>query len=201
MTIWDRWLCLAVLACGSPAAFAQTVTELSLADVNFQWRPAHGTSRMCGFTILGNHESHKDPRVEWDLNMDILVSGDDRVAGVAAGTFDVVKKQRRPRQPITAISFLVEGDNEPIPVRLVGQPNADNGVRGSMDYERSAALFSAISEEHWLTITLTYADATTDVLKSHGFRDSRKFGGGKNSYLNECLRGLTPRIVNPRPAS
>ncbi|HZZ17046.1 MAG TPA: hypothetical protein VFE08_13920 [Candidatus Sulfotelmatobacter sp.] len=200
----DRWLWLAALACGSPGALAQTITELNMGDVYFRYRPApripvQPSSRACGFMILGNHESRKEPRVEWDLNIDMLVSRNDRVAGVSAGTFNVVNKQRQPRQPVTAISFIVEGDSEAIPVHLVGPPNADNGVRGVLDFERSAALFWAFAQEHRITITLTYADATTDVLKARGYRDSRVLGGGKNSPFYECMRGVTPPVVNPRP--
>jgi len=104
----------------------------------------------------------------------------------------VVKKQRRPRQPISGIVFTLEDDKNPIPVQLVGLPNKDNGVHGLLDLGRSAALFEALSNEKRITITLTYLDGTTDILKARGFRDMRKFGRGKNSYLNECLRGLTP---------
>jgi hypothetical protein len=154
---------------------------------------------MCGFAILGNHNSWKNPRVEWDLYIDMLVSGDKRISGVSAGTFDLVKKERHPRQPISGIVFTLEGDKDPIPVQLVGSPNRDNVVRGLVDFDRSAALFEAFSDEKRITITLTYLDGTADILKARGFRDNRKFGRGKNSYLNECLRGRTPMLVNPRP--
>ena len=184
-------LACALLLTSLPTS-SQTVTELGFGDTYFQWRPAEGNSKLCGFSILGNHQSWKNPHVEWDLNIDLLISGDKRVAGVSAGTFDVVKKQRRPRQPISGIVFTLEDDKNPIPVQLVGLPNKDNGVQGLLDLGRSAALFEALSNEKRITITLTYLDGTTDILKARGFRDMRKFGRGKNSYLNECLRGLTP---------
>ena len=91
-------LCALILV--SPTALSQTVTELTMDDVYFQFRPARpGVSLACGFAILGNHLSRKEPRVEWDLNIDMVINGADRIAGVAAGTFDVVNKPRVPRQP------------------------------------------------------------------------------------------------------
>lgn len=96
---------------------------------------------------------------------------------------------RIPVQPISH-SFIVEGDSDA----------ADNGVSGVLDFERSAALFWAFAQEHRITINLTYADATTDVLKARGYRDSRVLGAGKNSPFYECMRGVTPRVVNPQPA-
>ena len=48
--------------------------------------------------------SRKVPRPEWDINIDQIVAGNARVAGVSAGAFDVTSNDktimRNPRPPI-----------------------------------------------------------------------------------------------------
>jgi hypothetical protein len=180
-------------------ASAQNVIRLLQSDIYFQWRPMPKGSAMCGYNVLGNHLSHDNPKIEWDINIDEIVQGSDRAIGVSAGTFTVKDKTRIPRPPITELSFTTEDDPTPVDVRLLGTPNADYGIRGAMDFDRAAKLLHSISEDRQITATLKYGDGTSDILKFEGFRDNRKFGKGKNSPLEECLRGLTPRITNPRP--
>jgi hypothetical protein len=180
-------------------ASAQNVVKLLQSDIYFQWRPAPKGSAMCGYSVLGNHLSRDDPKIEWDINIDEIVQGSNRAIGVSAGTFTVEDKKRVPRPPITELSFTTQDDPNPVEARLIGSPNAYNGIRAALDLERGAALMHSISEDRWIVATLKYGDGTTDLLKFEGFRDNRKFGGGKNSPLEECLRGRTPRTTNPRP--
>lgn len=91
---------------------------------NIETRSKPSSRRLCGFAIRGNQHNRANPHVEWDFNIDEIVTPDRTVAGVSAGTFDVTDHRRKPRPAIT------------------------------------------------------------------GFRDRRKFGGGKNSYFNECMRGF-----------
>jgi hypothetical protein len=51
-------------------------------------------------------------------------------------------------------------------------------------------LFAEFQTEQPILISIQYADGTADQLEVRGFRDRRKFGGGKNSYFEECLRGF-----------
>jgi hypothetical protein len=180
-------------------ASAQNVVKLLQSDIYFQWRPAPKGSAMCGYSVLGNHLSRDNPKIEWDINIDEIVQGSSRAIGVSAGTFTVEDKKRVPRQPITELSFTTQDDPVPVEARLLGAPNAYNGIRAALDLDRGATLLHSISEDRWIAATLKYGDGTTDILKFEGFRDTRKFGGGKNSPLEECLRGRTPRITNPRP--
>jgi hypothetical protein len=180
-------------------ASAQNVVKLLQSDIYFQWRPAPKGSAMCGYSVLGNHLSRDEPKIEWDINIDEIVQGSNRAIGVSAGTFTVEDKKRVPRPPITELSFTTQDDPNPVEARLIGSPNAYNGIRAALDLERGAALMHSISEDRWIVATLKYGDGTTDLLKFEGFRDNRKFGGGKNSPLEECLRGRTPRTTNPRP--
>jgi hypothetical protein len=189
---------LAGLAFFMPAS-AQNVVKLLQSDIYFQWRPAPKGSAMCGYSVLGNHLSHDNPKTEWDINIDEIVQGSNRAIGVSAGTFTVEDKKRVPRPPITELSFTTQDDPNPVEARLIGSPNAYNGIRAALDLERGATLMRSISEDRWIVATLKYGDGTTDLLKFEGFRDNRKFGGGKNSPLEECLRGRTPRITDPRP--
>jgi len=175
-------------------ASAQNAVKLNMSDVYFQWKAMPKGSAMCGYSILGNHLSRDNPKIEWDINIDEIVQGSNRVVGVSAGTFTVKDKTRTPRAPITELSFTTEDDREPFDVRLIGAPNADNGVRGVLDLDRAPKLFNAMSDNRQMIATIKYGDGTSDLVTFAGFRDNRKFGRGKNSPFEECLRGLTPRI-------
>jgi hypothetical protein len=67
------------------------------------------SSRRTGFSIRGKRHSRANPRVEWDLNIDELMAGTTRIAGISAGTFDVVGHERKPRSPIVELNFLITG--------------------------------------------------------------------------------------------
>ncbi len=195
-----------ILALAPAIVAAQNPVLLSSDDIYLTTRltkrasgapPSEGMTsaptRLCGFQIRGNHRSRANPRVEWDMNIDEIDSGPDRVVGVTAGVFDVVGHQRKARPPIVDFSFSIEGDPQTIPARIVGTPNADNGITAVLETVPARQLFSAFSDDtHILTITLKYADSSTDVLQIRGYHDQRKFGGGKNSMFNECLRGRMP---------
>jgi hypothetical protein len=174
-------------------ASAQTLVKLNMSDIYFQWKPMPKGSAMCGYSILGNHVSRDNPKIEWDINIDEIVQGDNRAIGVSAGTFTVQDKKRTPRPPITEISFTTQDDPVPVEARLLGT-NAYNGIRAALDLDRGAKLIHSISEDRQIVATLKYGDGTSDVLQFEGFRDTRKFGGGKNSPFDECLRGLTPHV-------
>jgi hypothetical protein len=180
-------------------ASAQNVVKLMMSDVNFSWKRMPNGTAMCGYMILGNHLSHDNPKIEWDINIDEIVQGTTRVVGVSAGTFTVNDKSRTPRSPITELSFTTEDDPTPVAVRFIGGPNSDNGVRGFLELESAMKLLKAISDERDTTANVKYDDGTSEVLQFGGYVDRRKFGGGKNSRFEECLRGRTPRIANPRP--
>ncbi len=175
----------------SPAS-AQNVVKLLQSDIYFQWKPAPKGSAMCGYSVLGNHLSHDNPKTEWDINIDEIVQGNNRAIGVSAGTFTVQDKKRSPRPAITELSFTTQDDPAPVEARLLGAPNSFNGIRAALDFDRGAKLLHSISEDRQIAATLKYGDGTIDVLKFEGFRDRRKFGGGKNSPFEECLRGRLP---------
>lgn len=185
---------------------AQTLVRLDSDDVLFQFQglateSSHtGTNpgrfskpsskRLCGFAIRGNHSSRANPHVEWDLNIDQVVTPDGAFGGVSAGTFDVADHKRNPRPAITQLSFTVTGVAEPIVAEIRGVPNADNGIVALLQPEPASHLFAEFQTERPIVISLQYADRSTDQLEVRGFRDRRKFGGGKNSYFSECLRGF-----------
>jgi hypothetical protein len=185
---------------------AQTPTRLDGDDVYFQFAgvaqdSSHlgsriassskpSSNRLCGFSIRGNHRSRANPHVEWDLNIDEIVTPDRTVAGVSAGTFDVTDHKRKPRPPITQLSFALQGVADPIIAEIQGAPNADNGVVALLEPEPASRLFAEFQTMRPIVISLRYSDGSTDQLEVRGWRDNRKFGGGKNSYLNECLRGF-----------
>jgi hypothetical protein len=196
-----------ILTLAPAFADAQGPRMLEPDDVYFQYRPAHNFTRtgtnltrqapknavgLCGFSIRGNHHSRANPRVEWDLNIDELIEGTTRIAGISAGTFDVAGHGRKARSPIVELSFLIEGESQAIPARIVGSPNADNAIKAMLETEPANRLFTAFSDTQLVTISLKYADNTADVLQIRAWHDSRKFGRGKNSYFNQCLRGDTP---------
>jgi hypothetical protein len=169
---------------------------LSDGDVYFQYKPVTGGAGLCGFQIRGNHMSRKIPRPEWDINIDELVAGDKRIAGISAGAFEVTSNDRKiarnPRAPITVLNFAVDGDNQPITTKIVGEPNAANAVRAVLEAEPAMRLFVAFRTRKLITVSLTYQDGTADELQVRGWSDFRKFGGGQNNFFDECLRGLAP---------
>jgi hypothetical protein len=62
------WLLWLMCGLGPTLAAAQTPIRLQgLVDVYFQWRPMPKGSVMCGYAVLGNHMSHEDPKIEWDI--------------------------------------------------------------------------------------------------------------------------------------
>ena len=201
-------LSLFVLVLVSCVAEAQVPVVLNSDDVYFVFRPAvqsytstgsnieHQAPAspvgLCGFSIHGNHNSWSNPRVEWDLNIAELMAGTTRVAGISAGTFDVVGKVRKPRSPIVELGFLIKGESEAISAEIVGSPNADNGIKAMLDTAGASKLFTAFSDTKLVTISLKYADNTADLLQIRGWHDWRSTGGGKNSYFNACLRGYIP---------
>lgn len=196
----------------SPAlSSAQEITRLSGDDVMFQFAgvaedPAHmgskistatkaSSKRVCGFQIRGNHISGSKSHIEWDMNIDQIVTPERSIAGVSAGTFAVVDHKRTPRSPITDLSFTLEGAPAPIVAEVQGTPNADNGIVALLEAGPANRLFSEFQTMHPIIIALKYSDGTSERLEVRGFRDSRKFGGGKNSYFEECLRGF--RVTTP----
>ena len=184
-------LALAGLALGPALAIAQVPIRLSASDVYFQFRPAGSAVGLCGFNIRGNHNSWTNPRVEWDLNIDELMAGTTRVVGVSAGSFNVVGHDRKPRPAIVEMNFSIDGDSQTIPAQIMGAPNADNGIKAVLDTTQANKLFTAFSESHVVIISLKYADESADKLRIQGWR----FGSGKNSDFNQCLRGYTPSLA------
>ncbi len=192
------WLILLLAAVPSLARAADVITLND--DVYLQWSDANdrnGKSGVCGFMIIGNHLNRANPHVVWDINIDEVWQGDTRVAGYTAGTFDVVDGKRIPRAPITALTFGVEGQAEPVLTRLVGPPNADHGIKGIIELDRAKVLFDGFSEEKWITITLTYADSTSEILRTRGFHEP--YHGGRASPFNMCLLGKVPTGNFRRP--
>jgi hypothetical protein len=189
---------------------AQSPIPLGDDDIYFTWKLAqkpmigphgdstiHAPTELCGFQILGNHRNKENPRVEWDLNIDSIRSDSGWISGLAAGTFEVVGQDRKPRSPIIELSFSIKGDPQPILAKIEGAPTADNGVMASLEAEPAKRLFAALSDySSRVTIALKYKDDTSDVLEIRGYRYGAT--GGKNSVFNSCLRGYTP-IRRARP--
>ena len=188
-------------------SYAQTPFRLDTDDVYFEFSglprqdaPHLGTNistsskpasnRLCGFLIRGNHTSRKDPHVEWDFNIDQIITPDRVAAGVSAGSFDVSNHKRTPRAAITHLSFELQGVSEPIVAEIEGVPNAANGIVALIEPEPAGRLFAEFDSLHTIVISLQYADGSADKLAVQGYRDRRNFGGGKNSRFNECLRGF-----------
>ena len=201
-----RWLIALAIVIIPMVGRTQTPTRLDSDDVEFQFAglamdSSHSGSniartskpsskRLCGFAIRGNHRSSANPHIEWDLNIDQVVTPNGTVAGVSAGTFDVTDHKRKPRAPITELSFTLRGVANPIVAEIRGAPNADNGIVALLQPEPASRLFAEFQTEQPILISLQYADRNADQLEVRGFRDRRKFGGGNNSYFSQCLQGF-----------
>jgi hypothetical protein len=170
--------------------FAGLVVEGSHLGTNINVNRKPSSKRLCGFAIRGNQRNRANPHVEWDLNIDEIVTPERTAAGVSAGTFDVVDHKRIARSPITHLSFTLPNASDPIVAEIRGVPNADNAIVALLEPEPASRLFEEFQTERPILISLQYAAGGAEQLEVRGFRDRRKFGGGKNSYFNECLRGL-----------
>lgn len=167
-------------------------------EVYFQWRPSpdrRNSAALCGFMILGKHNTSRGQKVEWDVNIDEIVLGNRRVIGVSAGTFDVVADKRIARAAITDLVFSFESTDGTVPVHLVGTPNKDNGVRGIVDFDRRHVLFDALSDYKYVTVSFKYADGSSDAIRILGYRDPNSWT--QNATFAKCLHGNTPRIIEP----
>jgi len=208
----DILLPILLLIASETLADEKAPIQLAGDDLYFQYRPAHGVTPLgtkityqppknavglCGFSIRGNHNSRANPRVEWDLNIDELMAGSTRVAGISAGTFDVVGHERKPRSPIVELNFSIEGEPQAISAQIVGSPNTDNAIKALLETEPANKLFIALSDPHWITISLKYADNTADLLQIRGGRFWRDVSGGQNTFFAKCLRGDTPDPLGP----
>jgi len=196
-----------ILVASAALADGPAPIKLNDDDLYFQYRPtreftANGhtvnnqipkdTVGLCGFSIRGNHNSWSHQKVEWDLNIDEIISGSTRVAGISAGTFDVVGRERKARSPIVDISFSIEHDPQAIPAKIVGSPSLDNAIRAVLDSEQADRLFTAFSERVLISIGLKYADSSEELLQIRGGHFGRESGGDKNTFFAKCLRGDTP---------
>jgi hypothetical protein len=169
--------------------FEGLATESSHTGTNFTRINKPSSKRLCGFAIRGNHRSSANPHVEWDLNIDQIVTPIGTAGGVSAGSFDVTDHKRKPRPAITQLSFAVAG-MAPIVADIRGVPNADNGIVALLQPEPASRLFDEFQTERPIVISMQYADSSADQIEVRGFRDRRKFGGGSNSYFNQCLQGF-----------
>jgi len=113
------------------------------------------STRLCGFAINGNHRSRANPHVEWDLNVDQIVTPNGSVGGVSAGTFDVTDPKRRPRPPISQMSFTLPGVADPVVAEVRGVRNADNEIIALLQPEPASQLFAEFQTERPIVISLT----------------------------------------------
>jgi hypothetical protein len=76
--------------------FRGLAVESSHTGTNFTKISKPSSQRLCGFAIRGNHRSSANPHVEWDLNIDQIVTPIGMAGGVSAGSFDVIDHKRKP---------------------------------------------------------------------------------------------------------
>ncbi len=150
---------------------------------------------MCGYTIHGNYDARQVPRPEWAISIDELVDADTPVVRVRAAAFEVVSPERdSPRQPcppITALTFTLEGEREPLTAHIGGRTSGDNVVEGTLETASAQGLFTAFYEARPIKISLTYPNGATELLEVRGWADRRQFTG-LNGYLHQCMERLDP---------
>ncbi len=177
----------------------QSPIKLSGNDVVFHERVFSVGSRywsgMCGYTIHGNYDSRRVPRPEWAISIDELVDGDAPVVRVSAVAFEVVSRERdssrQLRPPITALTFTLEGEREPLTADIGGRTSGDNVVEATLETAAAQGLFAALYEARPIKISLTYQNGMTDLLEVRSWADRRQFTG-LNGYLHQCLERLDP---------
>lgn len=173
--------------------------RLSENDVLFHERVFRIGSRywsgMCGYMIRGNYDSRQVPRPEWAISIDELMDRDTPVVRVRAVAFEVTSNgseaPRKARSPITALTFAVEGEREPLTARIIGRPSEGNVVEAALETAPAQKLLEALYDAQSIEISVTYQDAATEVLEVRGWVDHRQFTG-LNGYLHQCLERLDP---------
>ena len=189
-------IALLVLGFGALPAVADAPITLA-GQIYFQWRPSpdpRSTAALCGFLIFGKHDMTRDRKVEWEVNIDEIVLGNQRAVGVSAGTFTLVSDKRIPRAAITDLVFSFADSDVTVPVHLIGNPNRDNGVQGIVDFGRRDALFDALSNNKYVTVSFKYADGSADAIKQPRFALLNLHGGSRHELATPA-----PRLAG-RPA-
>jgi hypothetical protein len=195
--------CLATLA--GCSTFAQVPpgmpppVRLSVNDVYFDSHEFKvGTQTwngMCGYTIQGNYRSGEVPRPEWAINIDEVVEDGTPVVRVRAGAFEVVSRgrdaPRKPRPPITAISFMFKGERAPLAAPIVAGTDQADTVEARLAAGPGQKLLEAIYDTQPIFVSLSYADGARDALEVRSWSDHEIFWG-PNGYLHQCLEHLRP---------
>lgn len=176
--------------------------ELLQNDVSFYERlfpagPYKNWSGMCGFVIQGNLRSQEIPRPQWLIDIAEFMDGDKHVVGVRAMAFDVVSNARdaprRPRSPITALSFTFDGESEPLAAHIIGQTGRDP-MAATLETAPGRKLLEAFYDAQPIRISLTHQDGATEMLEVRNWADRGDYVG-LNGYLHQCLEHL--RAVPP----
>ena len=192
--VWLTGAALLIIAAPVAAQQPTTLTD----ETYFQWRPRFDNKKAvgtCGYGIFGNHRSRADPKVEWDVNVDEIFHGDQKIVGVSAGSFDVVGGKRKARAAITRLEFTFEGRDGCVAARVVGAPNKDNGIRAVVEPESTELLFDALSTDKYFVVSFKYADGSSDAIRMRGYRDPDH--RTKMSVFARCVRGDPPAILGP----
>ncbi len=178
----------------------QAPIQLSMNDVLFHERVFSVGSRyssgMCGYTIHGNFDSRQVPRPEWAISIDESMERDTPVVRVRAVAFEVVSRERdsprKPHPPITALTFTLEGEREPLTAHIVGSTGKMNAITATLEAAPTQSLLEAFYDgAQPIRISLTYQDGATQVLEVRSWSDHRQFRG-VNGYLHQCLERLVP---------
>jgi hypothetical protein len=135
--------------------------------------------------------------LEWDLKLSVFIDGKTRAASIATGSFTLAShaKHRVPRRPIAGLVVRLDGVAEPAEARIVGVPNAANGVVGEFPEPYAERLFDALDAGTPFTVGVTYDSGERETVRVRAINtdfNRNFFHHGSDAPTRKCLALLIP---------
>ena len=211
------WACLILNAVAGAALAADAPPVPIVPDtlrVNDQSRADGHNGKnfnLCGMHVRAHATLPSGSSIEWEVSVNVLISGHTQVAGVSVGSFAVPPqaKVRVPRAPIRDLYFTIEDSADRTAANFFGNPNSDNGVVGQIPEASALQFFDALDAGTAITVHSVYdnGDREALVLRARGVQ-SAPGGHGSAAPVHLCLAhlvppdaGTTPLVEHPHPGS
>lgn len=192
---------------GTPSHIRLSRDDVSFYQYRFEEQPGVWKNATCGYLIQGNSRSWQVPRSEWVISVYEAMDGDTPVVRVEAAAFHVVSNDRKVavevRSPITALTFTLKDQGNPLTATIIGRPTRLGGeINATLKTAPAQELLRAFYRGEPVKISLTYLDSAPEVLEVRNwYVASAPFviADGPpatptpiGDYLHECLSSLHP---------
>jgi len=213
-TIWLATLagCSTVVP-GTPSHIRLDHNDVSFYQYRFEEEPGVWKNATCGYLIQGNSHSWQVPRSEWVISVYEVMDSNTPVVRVELAAFRVVSNDRKVaverRPPITALTFTLKDQGNPLTATIIGQPaRLSDEINATLETALAQELFKAFYRGEPVEISLTYQDGATEVLEVRNwYVASAPFviddgppavASPIGDYFHECLSSLHPAPAGVR---